>query len=113
MYIGSLDAQSNRATWRVDVTLIDDDTKDTIKVSDCAITMTVSDESGCQVLTGSSASGAIIFPQDDVFEWSFSSSQMAALCAGSYNVGVRISQNDITMQLIVGTLPIVDGVDHQ
>jgi hypothetical protein len=113
MYICSLDPQSNRATWRQEIQLTDVDTGETIKVDDCDVTITVRDESGRQVLSGSSDGGEIIFSEEDMFQWTFSNSQMAALCAGTYNVGVRISQNGIVMQLIIGSVPILEGIDCQ
>ena len=116
MYIGALEATANQATWDGQIQLIDVDDGEFIDITDCSITMTVADQkSKSIVLTGSTAAGEITMPEDGVFAWRFSKDRMSALCAGTYDVGIRISDEDeeITRQLVIGTVQVLDGIDRQ
>jgi len=117
MYVGSLPSVSNREDWSEAFTLVDSDSGDVIDISGCSVTMTVrnfSDKS--VVLTGSTDTGEITFPvggTDGTFMWTFPDTQMSALCQRQYEVGVRISRDTRTAQLIVGTVEVLEGIDQQ
>lgn len=124
MYYGHVSTASNRADWQEAVVLTDQDTGDLIDISLCRITMTLTDlprdpgafgysYSGSAVLTGSTDSGEITLPDVGTFQWWFTPTRMAALRQGEYQIGVRISQDDRTVQLIVGTVNVVEGIDTQ
>jgi hypothetical protein len=114
MYTGSLPPVSNAETWQDARRLIDSETGDNIIIDDCNVTLTVKEQNnGRAVLTGSSDGGEITFPEEGVFMWEFSVDQMKAFCAGTYDIGVRISRDGITRQLVIGTLTILDGIDKQ
>ena len=127
MYFGALDPQSNKADWEEAFVLIDSDTGDTIDISLCRITLTMrkllrnpglsgrggfSYEGGA-VLTGSTDTGEITLPDVGTFQWSFPWQTMMGLNEGEYQIGVRISQDTRTVQLIVCTVNIVEGIDQQ
>ena len=132
MYNGQLDSQSNRADWQDSFTVVDSETGDPVDISGCRITMTVvfrprnpnyrlSDgyygavpQSGGVMLTGSTDTGEITLPGDiGTFMWLFPASRMMGLPNGEYQVGVRLSQNGSTIQLIIGAVPVHEGFDTQ
>jgi len=129
MYYGHVSTASNREDWQETCALIDDDTGELIDISGCRITMTLSKMqtrgmdysyfndyrpfNSAPILTGSTDSGEITLPETGTFHWEFDDSRMAALCAGEYQLGIRISQDDRTVQLIVGMVDIVEGIDTQ
>jgi hypothetical protein len=51
----------------------------------------------------------ITLPETGIFEWSFTAAQMQTLCAGTYDVRLRITKDDIVTQLLIGTLPVLAG----
>lgn len=114
MYIGSLSPVSNREDWQEAITLTDEDSGELIDISACSITMTVRDvKNKCVVLKGSTDHGEITLPEAGTFMWSFLATAMGALCQAEYEVGVRISQDDRTAQLIIGTVNVMEGIDQQ
>jgi hypothetical protein len=120
MYVGSLPATSNREDWRLAMQLVDADSGDTIDISLCRITMTVtrsmrnqSYSSVSAVLTGSTDTGEIAIASDMSFQWLFTATQMSRLCQGQYDVGLRISQDDRVSQLLIGTVDVFEGIDAQ
>lgn len=125
-YSGYLPEASNRADWQVAVMLNDADTGDLIDISGCRVTLSVRplqirpdpfydaySHTVPIVLTGSTDDGTITLPELGVFNWLFPASRMASLCAGAYVIGVRISQDDRVMQLIVGNVNVEEGIDTQ
>jgi hypothetical protein len=133
MYSGHLCEQSNRSDWQEAIVLTDMETDDLIDISLCRITMSVVPlqrgvnayatvptsygygdiPNNSPVLTGSTDTGEITLPELGTFMWTFPADRMGGVCAGAYQVGVRISQDDRTMQLIVGSVAIVEGIDMQ
>jgi len=130
MYYGHVSTASNRADWLEACVLTDDDTGELIDISQCRITMTVRhfERNPNQyrndgyaygpvavgaVLTGSTDTGEITLPDVGTFQWLFPETRMAGLRQGEYEIGVRISQDGRTVQLIVGTVNVVEGIDNQ
>jgi len=128
MYYGHVSTASNRADWQEAVVLTDADTGELIDISLCRVTMTLirmprnpnnpyrdgyyGYDCG-PLLKGSTDTGEITLPDVGTFMWTFTAAQMAALSQGEYQIGVRISQDDRTAQLIVGTVNVVEGIDMQ
>ena len=127
MYYGHVSTASNRADWQEAVVLTDQDTGDLIDISLCRVTMTLIKAqrqpnsyadgfygyAGGAALTGSTDTGEITLPEDGTFQWLFDAAQMASLAPGEYQMGIRISQDDRTAQLIVGTVNVIEGIDTQ
>lgn len=115
MFHGSLDPVSNRATWSENFQLLDSETGDPISLSAVdEITLEVREmETHSAVLSGSYTGGEILVvgaATDGTFQWEFSASQMRALCPRTYEVGCTIEQDDDTVQLIIGTVAVLDGI---
>jgi len=130
MYNGNISTVSNRADWQEAVVLTDEDSGDLIDISLCRITMTLTTGrrnpnlypqsafydypiNEPAVLTGSTDTGEITKPDVGTFQWLFPFSRMSTLRQGEYIVGVRISQDTRTVQLIVGTVTVIEGIDTQ
>jgi hypothetical protein len=127
MYYGHVSTASNRADWQEAVVLTDEDTGELIDISLCRITLSVvkmarsrPDDYGGQngynnavSLTGSTDTGEITLPDVGTFQWIFVADQMAGLPPGEYQIGVRITQDTRTVQLIIGTVNILEGIDQQ
>ena len=129
MYYGHVSTASNRADWQEACVLTDQETGELIDISLCRVTMTVTRAASRSTvsssyaeefhsgsgpaLTGSTDDGTITLPDVGTFEWLFPATRMAGLCQGEYVIGVRISQDDRTAQLIVGTVSVVEGIDNQ
>ena len=127
MYYGHVSTASNRADWQEACVLTDQETGELIDISQCRVMMTVTraaprstvsssyaeEYNSGPALTGSTDDGTITLPDVGTFEWLFSATRMAGLCQGEYVIGVRISQDDRTAQLIIGTVSVVEGIDNQ
>ena len=134
MYVGNVSVASNRADWQEAVVLTDEETGDLIDISLCRITMSVVkmnrqpnrydgsyyyDTSPAYnynnglMLTGSTDTGEITLVDVGTFQWLFPADRMNGLYQGEYQIGIRISQDTRTMQLIVGTVNVVEGLDTQ
>ena len=111
MYIGSFAAVSNRMDWTNTIYLIDSVTGDDIDITGCIIVMAVRHKDRCQMLQVSVGSGIEITGTSS-FTFTFSKQQMHCFCAGTYDVGITIAdENDErTSQLFAGSVPIVDGI---
>lgn len=115
MYNGALRAASNRATWTFSVELTDPDTDVAIDLTGATIELAVREQSSRRaLLTGSTTDGkiAITAPATGgVFTVTFSATDMEALAAGHYDVGVVVTlASGTSYQLIVATLPVIDGI---
>jgi hypothetical protein len=115
MYTGFFDAASNRATWAFTIDLTADDTDAAIDLTGATVNMAVSlQDARAPLLTGSSTDGKIAIGTPATagsFAVTFTPTDMAALEGGMYDVGiVVILAGGTTHQVLVATLPVIDGV---
>lgn len=61
-------------------------------------------------LSGSLDDGTIMVVGPGVFSFLFSADRMASLYAGNYDVGIVISRDLQTRQIVIGTIAILEGV---
>ena len=109
MFNGTLDPVSNRETWFGAFTFLDEETGDPIDISNVsAIVLEVMDN-GSAVLSGS-LGDEISHGETGQFTWEFSATSMRALDPKTYKVGATLTQNSQTVQILIGTLPVLDGV---
>ena len=114
MYSGYLPEQSNQSDWIEAVTLTDEETDELIDISGCRVMLTLRDLKNQQpALWGSTDDGEITLPEAGTFMWTFDVDTMRSLRPGAYEIGVRLSQDDRTVQLIIGSINITDGIDMQ
>jgi hypothetical protein len=125
MYHVTFPPQSNRASW-VFIGQITDLDDNLIDLSACSLVFQVSppqrsSSSGYGYGDRGEASGSLSASTDNgkltivslgTFRWFFTLQDMKSLCAGTYDTGLTLTNDDgtQTIQLSVGPLPIVDGV---
>lgn len=112
MYIATLPPVSNRATWIEAVELTDQETGDLIDLTDCSIEVQVrtQDDSQTTVLSASTDDGDVTIVDTGVFQFEFSATEMAALAPDSYDIGAIITRDGETAQIVIGTIPVLEGV---
>jgi hypothetical protein len=115
MLTGTLEPVSNAETWQDNIEFYDDETGDAYSLASATeITLKLRDrESGSTVLSGSMTGGEIDIvgaAADGVVQFTFAASTMSALDPKTYEVGVLLSTSSLTRQLILGTLPVLEGL---
>lgn len=110
MLTGSLDPITNREDW-TETIIVSDQNGSPIDISSSEIVVAIKDrERRCVALSGSKSDGTIAVHALGTFSWTFPASRTRALMAGTYDVGCTITTNGVTSQLLVGSLPVIDGV---
>lgn len=110
MYVTSLPPISNRSDWIQPFEIDDADTDDPIDLSTANIILEVRDQDGITVLSGTTGNGKILIIDTGVFQATFLRTEMTGLSAGLYDIGCTIGLQDSVYQLLIGELPIIDGV---
>jgi len=117
MLTGSLEAVSNRETWTQDIELTDDGTA--IDLSTASIVVEVRAKrgtsdygvpAGTAVLSATTANLKITLLGAGQFRWTFPATDMRGVVPGTYDVGATYTVAGVTTQLLIGTVPIIDGV---
>jgi hypothetical protein len=114
-YGAQLSPVSTSADWSESVELTDGEDGTAVDLSAVdEITISVRDpQSRSVVLTGTYTGGEITLPgsgTDGVFQWEFAATSMGALDAKTYEVGVTLMADSQTIQLLIGTVPVLDGI---
>jgi hypothetical protein len=114
MYIGTFPAASNRQSWSYTLEVVDADTDEDIDLTGATITFEFRDPRNLlTILSATTGNGKITTPSTGVFIVSFSLSDMQSLSPITYDVGCTILVNGETLQYIIGTIPILDGIVSQ
>jgi hypothetical protein len=61
-------------------------------------------------LTGSTATGELTLPSLGILQIFFPAARMQALTPGSYDVGLTVTNGVNTAQILLGRLPLVNGI---
>ena len=112
MHIGALPPASNRATWRQDFFVFDDETEAGIDLAGASIVLELR-KPGCSspALSASTGNGRIALDAEaGHFAVTFAAAEMRALDARAYEAGITVTQNGETTQFFIGTLPVLDGI---
>lgn len=117
MFTGQVAVISSKATWdsrgqpgaieptdELDDSAIDLDDPDI----GLDIVVTIKDFDGCTLATASLANGKV-FVTNPTFYWQFEVGDLAALCARTYRLGVKITINGTVDDLIDGTIAVIEG----
>lgn len=110
MLIATLPPVSNRADWIEALEFVDDDTGELIDLTGCTIVITVKDEDGCLALNASTADGSVVFISTGVVQYTFPRSAVAGLRPDAYQIGATVERDGETQQILIGQVPVVDGV---
>ena len=70
-------------------------------------------EGNAAALTGSTATGELTLPSLGILQIFFPAARMQALTPGSYDVGLTVTNGLNTAQILLGRLPIVNGIVGQ
>ncbi|ANW00690.1 hypothetical protein [Bradyrhizobium icense] len=110
MYTGSLAAVSNKEDWIAVSPLIDENGEE-VTLTDATFEMFIckQNDPSTAVLTASTANGKITLPSSTTFQWAFTPDDMDDLCAGTYDVFLRVTIDDVVTQILSCTVPIVEG----
>lgn len=110
MYTGSLAAVSNREDWIASSPLIDEDNTE-VDLTAATFHMFVCkrDCPDTPLLTGTIANEKITLPTSTSFQWQFTPDDMGVLCAGTYDVFLRVTIDGVETQILSCTVPIVEG----
>ena len=111
MYHVTFPPQSNRASWAF-IGMVTDLEDNPIDLSGCSMVFAIRGKNGGGRLEASTDNGKITIIDLGKFRWFFTLDEMHGLCAGTYDTGLALTNNDAsqTVQLSVGPLPIVDGI---
>lgn len=110
MYTGSLAPVSNKEDWIATSPLIDEDGTETT-LTGATIEMFICRQGSADsaILSGSTTDGKITLPTATTFQWHFTPTDMAVFCAGTYDVFMRVTIDDIVTQILSCAVPIVEG----
>jgi len=123
MYDGTLSTRSNRASWQDSVIVLDNDTSEPVDISAATeITVQVAPQQPADyggygnqsfsspLLTATLSNGKVQHIQLGVFAFEFTKGEMRGVVGGIYNVEITIDKDGETESLILGTVPIREGV---
>jgi hypothetical protein len=110
-FAGRLDPISNRTGWLLDVALEDADAGGPVDIAGASVVVEVRDpQTGAVALTATTGNGRIAIVDTGVFRLDVPPGETQRLCAATYQVGAIITLNGESRQLIIGTLPVLDGI---
>ena len=116
MYQGTLPPRSNKAGWIFVVEAIDDDTGEDVDLTGATIVLELhhthphSHRHWGTSLAATTANGKVV-TSVGFFTATFTATDMKTLCAETYAIGCTVSNADSEpQQLIIGTVPILDGI---
>ena len=78
---------------------------------DATFNLTVSDRHGRRMFSGSTDDGRIQRPNPSTIQWVYERDELTSLCAGNtYNVGLTVTTDNGTTQILIGSLSFIDGI---
>lgn len=103
---------TSSADWGQAIELIDADTNQPMTgIDDATFKLAVDGPGRTSYLTASTAEGTITRPSPHIVQWLFDADELGSLCAGTtYWVGLTMTTDGGTTQLLRGTLIFLDGV---
>jgi hypothetical protein len=113
MITGTLEPISNRADWPDThaFQLYDDASNETIDLTTAsAITLEIRDTCHSPRLIASLANGNLVLQGTDTFIPTWTANNLGCLCSGTYVVGCTAVVDGKTIQLIIGMLPVLEGI---
>jgi len=112
MMTGTLSPVSNRATWLESMELVDVDNGEPVDLSGLTeITIVVRDpRTDAPQLTLTLTNGDVMILDTGVFGWRADAGNMTTLVEGMYEVGCTVTDGVDTAQLVIGYLPVLDGI---
>ncbi len=113
MYQARLDPLAIGSDWNVALELMDADTGDPLDLTDMQFTVTMQPiRGGYMPVVGTTSNGHVTTPDDGVVVINFMAADMRGLSVGDYAVSLKAERDGFTEHLVIGTLPVVDGVNR-
>lgn len=115
IYRGSLGEISNKADWVSQVfTLVNESDGTEVDLSSASITVAIEiviREPNCTTpkVEGSLDDSKIVL-NGTGFQWDFTPSDLSCLCAGTYEVGVAVTIDDVKHDVILASVAVLRGV---
>jgi len=124
MITASFPAITTKSDWNDAIQLTDSETGDPIDLSGCSIVISVARKrrhspgyrhdwwwGSRPLLTASTDLGTVTIPDLGIFAFTFPlSTRGGVLTPGVYEVGATIAQSGETIQLLLGTIAVLDGI---
>lgn len=109
-HFGAFEPASNAADWAEAISVTDDDTGSAWPLATWLIEMEVRDQDGGRRLSGSTADGALTLTPAG-FAFAFPAAAMRGLCAGTYTVNIRFTDNatGFIAEPVIADLPVLEG----
>lgn len=109
MFKGQIAEVSNREDVELLYAIVDEDTGDQVDLTSADIVIEISDQDGCVRWDGSTDDGDVTLSESTVMRILIPRASMTALCAGTYVVGMTVTNGGLTKSVIVGTLAVLNG----
>lgn len=129
MFQGALPSITTRQSFIDTIEVVDADDGSPIDLTDCAIQVALRAQGcggsngyspsgrggsfGSTQLLATTADGTVTIPEFGVILFGFTEAQCASLCPGQYAFAVTMTRSGETIQLILGSLSVLDGVVPQ
>lgn len=114
MYVGSFPPVSTRADLTLTFSVEDDDTGDAVDLTGALIVIEARyPRSSSIAFTATTSNGKVTITDTGEFRLDIAAAEMSALPSGTYDIGCTIARDGETRQLVIGTLPVLDGVVTQ
>lgn len=115
IYRGSLGEISNKADWVSRVyTLVNESDDTEVDLSSDAITVAIEivirRPGSCENLISGSLDDSKIVLNGTGFQWQFTPDDLSCLCAGTYDVGVAVTIDDVKDDIILASVSVLEGV---
>lgn len=115
IYRGSLGEISNKADWVSQVfTIVNESDGTEVDLSSASITVAIEiviRKPNCTTneVEGSLTDSKIVLDGTG-FQWQFTPDDLACLCAGTYDVGVAVTIDDVKHDVILASVAVLRGV---
>lgn len=110
-YHGNLGSAYNRSTYDQPIEIVDFAYGHLLDLSGKTFVFEVADpDTGSVLLSATLENGKLTNPSTGVLNVKFTRAEMMTLAPGEYNAGMTWSDDNVTVQLFAGTLPVNDGI---
>lgn len=111
MFAARLDPLAYGSDWLISIQFQDEDTGDLLDLTGTTFTIALQKfRENMTSLKGSSSDGHITNPELGTVIVHFLGSETKDLAVGDYKVGLKAERNGFTETLVIGTLPVIEGV---
>jgi hypothetical protein len=110
-FCGTLDPVATSAGWTQLLEILDQETGEPVELAGASLLVEVRDRRcGAVVLSAGTDNGKVSVVDSGTVQISVPADETKRLRADTYDVGAVLALNGETRQLIIGSLPVVDGI---